>query len=270
MAIIQRNHPEDSFGYPQRSLVPLEASQKTFVSIDFTNKSSWWYDSADIEDETLTTSDDLTFSSEHSDWINKGVIVDDHLLTVTDFPPNGKEVIIKVDDVEVTEGFTVDYAAGEVTFSSSQSGHTVKASYSYAQSSIWEVVPQEGKVLRIRLVEVQFTKDLAMNGRTYFDVMVNHPTYGWVVAASNQYKSVRDMVGRSNKGFSLPACDNLTNELIILPWDYPAVIDLYYSLDGFNEPAMKLQMRIENDVVHSGEWGVVATYCLSKADNGGA
>jgi len=270
MVAIIKSHPEDSFGYPQMSPVPLESSQCTLVSVDFTEKTSWWYDSADVEDEILDDSGDgLTFNGNFPFWINKDKIVDDHLLTVSDYPPNGKDVIVKVNDVVQTSGFTVNHTAGTVTFDDSQSGNTVKASYSYAQSSKWEIIPAEGKILRIRLVEVQCTSDLIMNGRTYFDVMVNHPTYGWVVGASNQYKNIRDMIGRSNKGYHIPVCDGLTNEIIVFPWDYPAVIDLYYELSPYNTPAMKLQMRTEGDCIHTGEWGVVTAYCLSRNINGG-
>lgn len=282
MAIILRARKRDSRGNEIVGMAPTEGSIATFVSFDYTKKHTWWYAATDVTGETLGGGHTV-FTFANDNIICKPMITDDQAIT-------GRDLTIYVEAVEIDYGsisalnyitgvvtYTggditqIDFANGTVTFASTELG-TVTADYSYsgtsAGNSYWEVVPTTGKILRINIVELQITPDFVIPSgkRAKFEILVNTTASGWLVANTNQYKSVRDFVARSNKGYSLPTTSEFTaSEIIIMPWDYPAVIDLKYDLGaGYEVPSMKLRASITDDAVLTGEWAVIAAYCLSE------
>jgi len=287
MTIIQQAHPVDSLGHEVIGLAPPEGSIATFVSPDYTKKYTWWYAATDVTGQTLTLDSGTTYNFPHQHIICKPMITDDHAIELGDL---NRDFKIYDDGVEIDYGSisalnyddgivtytggditSIDFTQGKVTFAEAPTG-PVTADYSYSDgegtgSSVWEIVPEEDKIVRMKVVELQMTPDVMLppGSRAYFNVMVNTTQYGWLVGATNQYKSFRDKVARSNKGYEVLANDEFTaDRIIVLPWDYPAVIDLKYDLGpGYETPSMKLNFYLTDDKPYTGEWGLIAVYCLS-------
>ena len=257
-AVIQSASVHDTFGHDIVAVAPLGGSMKTFVSPNMCDRTTWYPDSTDVIDEVLTDSGDgLTFDAVNDAWINKANIVDSHEIT-------GKDVTVKVDDVEQTSGFTVNHSAGTVTFDASQSGNVVKASYSHGGSPGWEVVPSEGKILRVVMSEVQISKNFVFNADILFKVMMQTSADTWVSAGTNRYKNAKDLIARANRGYTIPAFGELTQDVVVMPFEYPAVIDLTYTKTGLVSPALKIELGLSADIEMGGEFGCVAIYCMSR------
>lgn len=151
---------------------PVGLTERVLVSPNLCDQTTWYYQSTRVTDEVAVDSGDgLTFNLANANVIDMyhGKVFDEYHLR----QDGGDEykVVVKVDTVEVTEreafaasggDYTVDYAAGSITFASSQSGSTVEVSYNYPASSVWSVVPSSGKRLDIQYAEAQFSSDLEM------------------------------------------------------------------------------------------------------------
>ena len=259
MPIIKDAELHDPFGRHIVTVAPMGGSAKTFVSPNMCDKTGWWWDSTDVVDEVMSDSGDgLTFNSVNTYWVDKAGIVDSHEIV-------GKDVVVKVDDVVVETGFSVDHVTGTVTFDADTSASVVKASYAAAGTPTWELIPAEGKVLRIIMAEVQISKNFVFNTAIYFEILVQAGAEGnWVTAGTNLYKNAKDLIGRANRGYIVPAFGELEQDVVVMPFEYPAVIDLTYTREGFISPAMKIRVGLVDAVEMGGEWGTVALYCLSE------
>jgi hypothetical protein len=167
-------------GVPIFAESPRDGSEWVIGSHNFCDPCTWFGDSVRVDNETLTDSGDgLTFNSDNVNWIDmsSGRMHNDDIWVeiqkmMNPNDPHGYAVVVKVDGVEVdrcpdfseTGGdYWVDYDAGNVVFLSSQSGKTVTASYSYATSNIFRVVPMPGKILVIEDAECDISIDTHMN-----------------------------------------------------------------------------------------------------------
>jgi hypothetical protein len=109
------------------------------------------------------------------DWA--GVSEDDNI------PAHKYEVKVEVDSgggyVEKTmckpytttgADYYVNWASGTITFLASQTGNTVRVSYSKANTSGFLLAPNAGKILQIRNVIVRFSDDFGMTDTIVFQV----------------------------------------------------------------------------------------------------
>lgn len=186
----------------QNDLVPHFAvtsrigSEAIYATHNYCDPCTWYSESERVTEEALSTSDDLTYGSGHENWIDMfgGHVFDDDGLREDQVifdpdNPHGYKVLVETSSdggstwdiakqrppFETTGGdFTVDYAAGSITFSSSQSGKQVRASYSYENGSCWILRPLAGKQLTIEKAEIQFSEDIDFSSTLVMTV------YGWV------------------------------------------------------------------------------------------
>lgn len=233
-----------------------EGSSATKVSYDWCDKCTWYQNSIRITDETLTTSDSLTFDSAHAAWIDltHGRLYEEDLFIA------GREIVVKVDDVVVTTGFSVDYTTGKIVFDATQSG-TVKASYNYATTSVWTLGPTTGKIMHIEHAEVQFAKDVAMNSPMTFEIWVYHPSGNGtkVLYQRITYKNEKDIINAANLGQgSIPRFGNLPDDILVFPFDYATIKTLKYSQGA------ELRVSINNDVKLTGSYATITFYILSQ------
>lgn len=254
-----------------------EGSSATKVSHDWTNPTTWYGDSVEKTGETLTTSDDLTFSAIENNWIDltHGKVYDEYNFS------NKREPVIYVDDVETTTGFSIDYAAGEVTFDSSQAGKTIKADYWYANGSTYLLEPDAGKVLIIEHAELQFTEDIGVTSPINFTIWVYNPYFNPAaaivdfnpalsIAAHNclrfpyqviKYKNMKDMINAANLGQGyIPAVGDITENVVVFPFNYATVKPFKSSLGA------QLRISLDNDEPLTGQWGTATFYILSEAE----
>jgi len=162
-----------------------EGNPTDFISFNWCNKSTWFESSVQTTNEILTTSDDVVFDSANTSWIcvTHGMLPQEHRLL-------SYQHTITVDDevaqdcstdsyfawkasgnpTDMDGDYCVDYDTGKVTFKTAQTGKTVKASYYYATTADFFVEPNEGTVLRLTAVEVQFSSDTVLTDSVCFSI----------------------------------------------------------------------------------------------------
>ena len=245
-------------GKLQVSQYKCEGSSKTFVTHDWCDKTTWFQESTQAIDETLNLDSELIYGSANTHWINlvSGNMYDeDNILAEKDY-----RAYVKVDDALVTSGFTIDYVNGKVTFDEAPSG-IVKASYYYAGSSTYSIIPSSGKQLGLEHSELQFSKNTAINTPIHFEIWVFNP-YDYpnkVKYKSNQYKSGKDFINSCNLGQGvIPVFDNLTEETIVFPFNYTTIKLLKSSLGA------ELRMHTGDDKELEGNFGTCTFYTYSE------
>ncbi len=213
---------------PKVAAFEPEGDSATIVSHDFTDKCSWYWGSLTSTAEALSTSDNLTYASAHTHWIDlrNGRLYDEDNVNVGGtYNPH-----IFVDGVEVTTGFTINYPAGTVTFEAESTG-AVTATYKYAGNSYYVLKPKPGKILSIRTAEVQFTQDVQLASPFVFEPWINHPTLGLIpVPGAIAYKNAKDFMSACNGGTSwIEPWAGITKKVHVFPFGYARPKPLIYS-----------------------------------------
>lgn len=140
------------------SLRPPIGDDIEAFSHNFCDPTTWWTNSKLVENEELTTSDNLTFSTVHTNLLNvySGKVTSEKNLW-PDYLP-----VVKVDDVEKTMhnpftgtggDYSIDNENGTITFDEEQTG-TVTMTYHWVDlneenCSAWEIVAGEGEALYV-------------------------------------------------------------------------------------------------------------------------
>ena len=265
--------PTSPSGIPLFIAEPREGVSPIVVTHNWCDRCTWYTDSERIEDEVLTDSGDgLTFNAAHPFWIdlNHGRLTAEDKIKASYLPT------VAVDSVEKTErtpfetsggDFVIDYEAGTVTFATSQSGSTVTASYSYANSSLFIISPTAGKTLEIEKSEVQFSKDIDIKDTIFFQLYVYNPAdlpnkipYG----DPTVYKVILDYINEA-EGFYpvIPAIGGssgrgLTQEHVEMPFNYKVKKPLAASVGA------EIRIYLENDSVFGGAFATATFYCSVK------
>lgn len=279
---------------PLVALAPREGSETIQCSVNFCDPCTWYIGSQRVTEDVLTDSGD-GLSWQHpgrTHWIDMyhGRVFDEDVLCTE--VPHGYAVEVTVDDVVKTPrapfadsggDYTIDYATGTVTFASSQAGHTVKATYSYADDSRFVLKPSEGRCLDIDYAEVDVSVDVVMNDTICFEVYGYvqvfapqfwdgydppgpYPTNTLIPLTVTRYKTIRQLkqeaIGVSPK---MPALSSTTargnnSEWVTLPFRYGALRRLYASR------GMELRIRLENNIAFEGDNATGTLYCISRAE----
>lgn len=187
-------------GRPQVAMYEPEGSAATIVSYNFCDKTTWWQTAVPVVMETLTETTLTTFKTAHPYIINMthGLCYDEDMATTNDPSLIPK---IYVDNVLYTTGYTIDYKAGIITFSTPVTG-IVTASYKYAVNSYFILKPRDGQILSIKSAQAQFSLDNVVNSPIVFEAWVDHPQYGKIAIPSTRikYKNEKDLIAACNGG----------------------------------------------------------------------
>ena len=232
----------------------LEGSSTMFCSPNFCDKTTWYEGSTRITSETLTTSDNLTFSSIHTYWVDlcHGKIPYEDRIDSTG---NLYKAHIFIDDVETTSGYTIDYINGTIVFESSQEGKTIKATYNYAGAMQWTITPSSGKILKLIGTEIKFTKDCVLNGnKISFQPCVSGQAYGQPTIYKNMEDIVKCCMGQ---GWIVPSFDSINKDIICLPFDYVTSKDLKAS------QAASIKITLSSTTQVTGTFATCIGYCIS-------
>ena len=158
----------------------------TIVTHDWSDRRTWYQNALLIDEETLTDSGNgLLFNSSKTNWVwivgsnggegvNPKAVFDSKGLLQRDGsfdPASDYKVVVIVNDVEKTSGFTVNYANGTITFDSSQTGNTVKATFWHnkdvSNRSEFIVSPLLDTTLVLKYVELQFSKNISFSSKFF-------------------------------------------------------------------------------------------------------
>jgi len=210
-------------------------SSKSFTTPDYSSRQTWWYDTTAVTDEILTA--DGTFTNytttrtpsngwDH-DWIYWKKIPNNARQSRPELKP-----VIKVNDVVVTTGFSINNKTGVVTFSTALTvSDVVKASYHYANSSEFILTPTAGKKLLVDYVETQFSAgcgEIPAGCRMVFQAIYNGPAVPAMGIPANydvplktyEYYTGSDFMNESTRAYVSEPFMELTKKQNILPWDY--------------------------------------------------
>jgi len=268
-----------------------DAPKLTLITPNWCDKTTWYDGSVYVEDEVATDSGDhQTYNLAHQNVIDTyhgKITFEDYL---KDSEGRSYRVVVKVDDVEKTEqdphlgsggDFTVDYAAGTVTFNQALTGtEVVKVTHHYADKSTFTITPAAGKKLLVEKVEVQFAGNIEMNDTFLFqayglvDVFAPEmmgPPYnipsGTKIPLGDplKYKTLGDLLNDSNHAYpAYPAVGGsnwraLKQSAYVFSWNYDVGTTMLFASYG-----MEIRVSLEHDAVCGGSFATAAFYCTSE------
>jgi len=259
---------------------------------NFADSTTWFQASTRTTDTLTDSGDGLTFNGHHPNWIDltHGKYLYERNLVADAIAAggNGWAVSVTVDGVPKTQrapfatsggDFTVDYAAGTITFAAAQTG-VVVAEYSYAGSSQWELVPDTGKELEIIDSELQFSLDAQLQSAIVYEIVGPVEVFAPTLAVSSggplpdgtlirlggkDYDTIDQLIDDARGAYpqipAMPGPRGFTQPRIGFPFWYGTINELYSS------QGMRLRVRLESDVPVLGERGTGTMYCLSKTES---
>lgn len=273
------------------------------ISHDLTDRTSWYQKSLQVVTETLTTSDTLTFASVNVWWVDFSDATS--TITATSFQVAKRDgsfgkhsdwyVHVYVSGVEVTTGFTVNFAAGTITFASAQVSVTVTATYWHTNGvtnpSEWLAVPPAGKKFTIDHVELQFAKNIVMTGVLRMEIWAGKVLAGPPLAVDSEgyqvsgvhfpdamfgdprvpgtgygqrrfrYRNARDIINAANEGQGfIEPFGELTEPTLVMPFNYVQAF-VFDSAVG-----TLMRIMVENNAELGGELAT-ATFYLTVSNS---
>lgn len=284
--------PRDTRGLPRVVIEKSASSKSSAYTHDWTDKTTWYQEAIRIVDETvnpLTPGVYTTYTLAHTfviDTYHGKITQEDYLV---DTNGNSYRVSVKVNGVSKVEvdphtgvgDFTVDYAAGRITFSPALiDTDIVTVTYHYATSSKFTIKPQENMRLTLEFVEVQFSDDVVITDTVKFQA------YGYVIAFAPQlavsnggplpdltkiplgnpvtYKGFRDFYNDAVKSYvAYPALGGsgwrgMSRPIYVFDWDYVRATELNAAA------GMELVTFLEHDVPFTGTYATVTFYCAEE------
>lgn len=276
-----------------------------YATHNFCDPCTWYSESKRVTEQSLTDSGDgLTWTSPDSNWIDmthgrvfdeEGIIEDQVIFNPGS--PHGYGVVIETStdsgstwnlmtqrEPFASSGgdYTVNYAAGTVTFTSSQAGNLVRASYSKSGSSAWVVRPLEDRVLTIEKAEIQFSANVTMTSTIVMEVYGTVDIFAPSLSDANggpvpagtpipietaKYKTMAQIIDESVGSFPVfPALGGsargTTDATHILQFHYGAARLVFHSLGMF------IRISTVGDNAFGGERATATFYLISKEDPG--
>lgn len=249
---------KDNYGIQAVSIVPSGLSSFDAVSHDFCDPTTWYQEASVVSGETLTTSDNLTFSFTNPSVVEYEKVVDSEKV------PNNKRLKIYIDDVEIDKNSNlvsnINYSNGTITFNSTQTG-VITADYAYVDPSNpnrskWTLTPVSGSVVAITAAKVKFSKDIVYPSPMTLNITINPYIIPGGIAASKKYRTMREYIGFASRWEILPAFGGFNNDIVHLLYDYKGsvVLNSAYSMGA--------ELSIDDNQPRTGEIGVVTFQCV--------
>jgi hypothetical protein len=276
---------------------PIFASRKpdapklTFITPNWCDKTTWYSSSSYVEaEEAEDSGNHTTYNLGHQniiDTYHAKISFEDFLL---DSERRSYRVAVTVNDVVKIEqdphyesggDFTVDYAAGTITFLSAlQSSDVVRVTYHYENGSTYIIKPDTGKQLMIDKVEVQCSGDIVMGDTFVFQA------YGYVDVFAPQlmeppynipsgtkiplgdplkYKTIGDLINDSNHAYpAYPILGSsnwrgLPQPAYIFSWDYDVGVTILMASYG-----MEIHVSLEHEAICGGAFATATFYTTSE------
>ena len=245
-----------NLGIPKVAVYEPEGDFLSYSSHDWTDRTTWFQESTRVTGETLTLDTGLIYDSANSYWIDlqNGKVSNEDSLSAPYLPK------IYDNAVEQTIGtdYTIDYDNGKVTFTSTPTG-PVTADYSYENGSTYTLAPASGKIMRIEHAEIQFSQNVVMKTINWEFWAYNPADLpNKMLVEERVYKNEKDILNISNLGYKVPAFGALTQDVIVLPFNYSRVIDMKAS------QGVEVRVRLPGDVPLGGEFGTITFYTIEE------
>jgi hypothetical protein len=227
----------------------------TFVSHDFSDRTTWYQKSIRIYDVPLTAESENVYASAHRFWIDifsKKLIFHRNRVAkrTGDFGKHGDwGVVVKKDGIVLKSSeYRVDFREGKVAILDGKPGK-VTATYSHndgvSACSEYILMPRAGEKYTIDHVELQFDTEVIFTSPVRFQVWAGSKAsaagiagYGGFLDAyydagygqmSVDYQDIRGIINQANLGTgSIPAMHGagIENAVAVMPFDYIKSIEL--------------------------------------------
>ena len=250
---------------------PVVGSAKNFITHNFCDPCSWYKGSSTVSEKTISPKVEGVYDIYSMGDVNIIDIYHGRLtLENTVSSRSSYKPVVKVNDVTKTEDtdYTINYEDGEITFTNALTAQdVVKTSYKKANSSIFIISSISGKKLKIVHTEVQFSKNLKVqDSPIYFDAYGYDPNNlpNKMLYKRNEYNCAKDYLNEANIGYSIPGFGELTQDVLILPWNYPASKVLKYSEGAEIRISLKNDLPVKTLSNTKGEVATCTFYCLSE------
>jgi hypothetical protein len=242
-----------------------QETSKSFVTPDYSNKTTWYYDTTSVVDElSIDTGDqkNYTFAT------GRSVINLDKVTERISYL--SKAVSVKKNDIVITTGFSIDFINNKVIFTSANLiTDIVKVSYHYANSSKYDLIASAGKKILVDYVESQFSIGTIINDTLRFEMILNNSSTGNtdVVLGYMEYKSAADFLNKGNHGVVMGAFGELTKDVNIFPWNYLSGFTIKPVGDATTNPNKnefsKVRIYLKNDQPYTNcELATACFYCM--------
>lgn len=257
-------------------------------SCDFTKKETWYLGSSGTHESFAANGVQTKFQLVQGSGVGSAIIdlthgkIADEALIVS--PSGGSySPVVKINGAVQTEReafessgghYSIDYTKGEVTFfAAPPSGNTVTIDYWYSPPGagpIIEMGPPSGKMWVLSSAECQFSKDVVLKDTLLQNVILDYPVFdasGNYLTTLYNTPATNDAVYMTVGQFldytfgSLPVVPGfggpdrgLTQDVILLRWDYASAIELQSSLN------MRLKVWTKHGRGFEGERATVTVY----------
>lgn len=280
----------------KRLRVAIEKPDQPSVTIythDWTDPTTWYQQSSCLIDTTpIRVSSKIyrllhenIIDTYHGNLTNEDFLVDEnnHSYRVI-VKKNGNTLVEDDPHIGINSGdYHINYASGTIFFKNDvNENDVILVSYHYANNSIFTVKPDSGKVLRLEVVEVQFSRDVVLNDTVKFQPRGYCIAFAPQLAQSNGgpypdltkiplgnpvvYKTMSDFQNDALKAYpGYPAIGGsgwrgMYQEVFVFDWDYLRTKPLYHSL------GMEVQVFLEHDVPFGGYYATATFYCTSESE----
>lgn len=255
---------------PKVAVYEPEGFFKSYVSHNLCDRTTWYQDSTQVTGETLVQQSGATFS-----FANQYIIDAEHgkitgekdyslsFQTFTYSQTLREKYGVKIYDNAVLQssGYTIDYAAGTVTFDVMPTG-PVTADYYYESGSSYTVEAKGAdKILQIRHVEIQFTDDIGFNSAIVQSIKAYNPMNppNRIEVEHIEFLNEYDVINIGNQGTGqIIKYGNIPHNINVFPFAYGRTIDLASSLGS------QITVTLENDIPMSGTFSTVTFYTTEE------
>jgi hypothetical protein len=256
--------------------IPPEGLKSNKISQNWCDRTTWWYSSVPVEDETATTTDGerKVWQLAHTNVIDvfHGKLTGENMLAdLRVVVTVGGETKAEQDPHYGAGGdFTIDYAAGTITFFESvAAGNDPVVSYNYENGSTYVIQPDPGEVWKLKGSEAQFSEDVEINDTMVYEVWAYNPLdlpNKVMVAEPDEYLTIYDFINDANKAYpSIPPLGGsgwrgTQVKVQVFAWDFQSTTDLLSSY------GMELRVRLKHDTPYGGTFATGTFYFLRSEE----
>lgn len=267
---------------------PREGDARNFYSPNLCDPTTWYDGITEITEFSMTDSGDHTTyntGGTHVNWVDLKhgrIFQEDDILAAN--PSYAVKIEVSTDAgvnwTEMTENswgetdedYTVNYAAGTVTFNSAlgESDLVRWSGIKAPETFIWVLEPAAGKRLKLMYAEVQFSVDTVMNSSLIYETWVYNPydLPNKIKITELKYKTFQDIMWESTGPFPvIPGIGGtsvknggrgIAQDICVIPFNYATFRDMRASTG--------VEVRVTSDKpgAFTGEFASVTFYCLSE------
>ena len=254
---------------PKVAIYEPEGFFQSYVSHNLCDRTTWYQDSVAVTGASLTLDTGLTYDFPNQNIIDlehgkvtgeKNFSFDFDTLSYTQSLRDIYSVVIYDDGVAMASGYTIDYQAGKVTLDSAPTG-ALTADYYYENGSNFKLEAPAGKVIQIRHVEIQFTKNITFPQAIIQQIKAYNPNDlpNKMVIENIEFLNEFDVINIGNEGKgAIPQYGALGHDVLVFPFSYGRTIDLKASTGA------EINVSLAGDTPMDGDWATVTFYTSSE------